>query len=82
MPSPLCDFLMPPSRLERVGDAISAALRQPHSRLDLARAAIEALKYVDGADEDDLVTVSNLCRVEPVSLSEAIDAYLELTASA
>lgn len=70
---------MPPSRLERIAAAIAEAHRQPHARLAPARAAIEAMKYVDGDDEEDLVRVSNMCRIEAVSLSEAIDAYLDLT---
>ncbi len=73
-------YVMPASRLERVAAAIRDAQRLPHGALGPARAALVALQYVDGADEDDLVEISNRFRVEAVTLSEALDAYLDLTA--
>lgn len=42
-----------------------------------ARAALEAAKYVDGADEARLIKVSNAERVEAVSLSLAWDGLID-----
>ena len=43
----------------------------------LARLAVEAMKYRDGADEDALIKASNAERVEAVSLAMAWDAMIE-----
>lgn len=72
-------ILMPASRLERLAEAIRTAQRQSSSPLAPARAALEALRYVDGDDEADLIEISNRYRVEAVTLSEAFDGYLVLT---
>lgn len=45
--------------------------------LPAARAALEAMKYEDGADEDRLVAASNQYRVEAVSLSQAWDHMIQ-----
>lgn len=42
-----------------------------------ARAAMTAMKYVDGTDEANLITVSNEERVEAVSLIMAWDGLID-----
>jgi hypothetical protein len=68
--------LLNPSPLDRVADAIREAQRRPHNRMDPARAAIAALKYVDGDDEELLIEIAIRHHMDAVSLSEAIDDYL------
>lgn len=55
--------------------ACNACLRETY--LDIARAALEALKYADGHDEARLLEVSAKERVEAVSLSLAWDAMID-----
>ena len=45
--------------------------------IDMARAAMTAMKYVDGTDEPNLITVSNEEHVEAVSLIMAWDGLID-----
>lgn len=80
--------------LERVARAIGLAEHFPdsdapvmvgmktmpvwQSRLSVARAAMDAMKYADGTDESILLAVSKVEQVEAVSLIGAWDALIDL----
>lgn len=64
---------------KRVKEVLDLRNRGPGGWLDtatIARLVINALRYVDGADEREAVVASRRLKTDPVFLIECVDGYI------